>query len=293
MRTEQEMMDVILGIARADDRIRAVYMNGSRTNPSVPTDVYQDYDIVFSVTETASFIADKDWLFRFGNPLIVQEPDWNDAQVGISNQPHDFTRRYAWLMLFDDGNRIDLTIVISDEAAVHYLDDKLTLLLLDKDNLLPAVPPPSDEDYRIKKPTDNGYKACCNEFWWCLNNVAKGIARDELPYVMEMLNHYVRDMLNGMVEWFIGLQTDFAVSAGKMGKYFIKYLPPELYARYAATYSGSDYADIWASVETMCGLFHTLAVAVAAHFGFTYRQDEEDGSRAYLRMVRDLEAKGK
>jgi hypothetical protein len=40
--------------------------------------------------------------------------------------------------------------------------------------------------------------------------------------------------------------------------------------------------DIWAAVDVMRDLFHTLAVAVAEHFGFTYRQDGEDGIRGYL-----------
>ncbi|WP_431602538.1 aminoglycoside 6-adenylyltransferase [Ruminiclostridium papyrosolvens] len=34
MRTEQEMFDLILDVAKADERIRAVYMNGSRANPN-------------------------------------------------------------------------------------------------------------------------------------------------------------------------------------------------------------------------------------------------------------------
>lgn len=54
-----------------------------------------------------------------------------------------------------------------------------------------------------------------------------------------------------------------------------------------ATYSGSNYNDVWAAVDTMCNLFHTLALAVASHFGFTYRQEEEDGIREYLRMVKE------
>ena len=68
----------------------------------------------------------------------------------------------------------------------------------------------------------------------------------------------------------------------KNGKYFKKYLSPELYEKYAATYSGSNYTDIWAAIDTMCELFHTLAVAVAEHFGFTYRQDEENGINIFL-----------
>ena len=46
MRNEEQMYALFMEIARADDRIRAVYMNGSRTNPNVPKDIFQDYDIV-------------------------------------------------------------------------------------------------------------------------------------------------------------------------------------------------------------------------------------------------------
>lgn len=45
MRTESEMIELILNIARADERIRAVRMEGSRANPAAPKDKYQDYDI--------------------------------------------------------------------------------------------------------------------------------------------------------------------------------------------------------------------------------------------------------
>lgn len=77
MRSETEMMELILGTAREDARIRAVYMNGSRTNPNVPKDIFQDYDIVYVVTETKSFIEDKTWIDRFGDRLFMQYPDEN------------------------------------------------------------------------------------------------------------------------------------------------------------------------------------------------------------------------
>lgn len=49
MRSEKEMFDLILDIAKGDDRIRAVYMNGSRTNQNAIPDIFQDYDIVYVV----------------------------------------------------------------------------------------------------------------------------------------------------------------------------------------------------------------------------------------------------
>ena len=69
MRTESEMLALILQTAKDDARIRAVYMNGSRTNPNARRDIFQDYDVVYVVTETASFIADDRWIERFGARL--------------------------------------------------------------------------------------------------------------------------------------------------------------------------------------------------------------------------------
>ena len=192
MKTEREMLELIINAANADERIRAVYMNGSRANPNAEKDKYQDYDVVFVVTETASFLADKSWPETFGETAIVQEPDWNDIKTGLYGGEYDSSRRYAWLILLRDGNRVDLTIEIKEEAEKSFVDDKLTVLLLDKDGFLPEIPPPTDEDYYVKKPLQDEYTAYCNNFWWCLNNVAKGIARDELPYAMEMYNSVVR-----------------------------------------------------------------------------------------------------
>lgn len=150
MRSEQEMMDLLLGIAKKDERIRAVYMNGSRTNPYVSKDQFQDYDIVYAVTETASFLQDAAWIHQFGELLMVQEPDKLDQGIG---REVDFTRSYTYLMLFQDGNRIDLQIETKESMLSGYVRDKLTIPLLDKDGWLPPIPPPTDVDYHVKKPS--------------------------------------------------------------------------------------------------------------------------------------------
>ena len=41
MRTEQEMYDLIINMAKEYERIRAVYMNGSRTNVNAPKDIFR------------------------------------------------------------------------------------------------------------------------------------------------------------------------------------------------------------------------------------------------------------
>lgn len=66
MRKEKEMFDLIISTAQRDDRIRAVYMNGSRTNKKVKKDLLQDYDIVYVVKQNRPFYEDKYWIDIFG-----------------------------------------------------------------------------------------------------------------------------------------------------------------------------------------------------------------------------------
>lgn len=279
MRSEKEMMDLIIGVAQADERIRAVLMVGSRANPNAPKDKYQDYDITYYVKDVAPFYNNIEWIRqKFGKPLIMQLPE----MMSLPLLPPDGDGHFTYLMIFDDGNRIDLSI----EFRPYIDDGEPAITLLDKDGSLPHLPAPSDKHWHIKPATQKLYADCCNEFWWCLNNVAKGIARDELPYAMRMFNIYVRDMLDQMVMWYIGMNTDFSASAGKMGKYFKKYLPSDLYAMYVKTYSDGDYGHFWDAIFTACDLFHTVTLQVAGHFGFTYNQSEEKGMRKYLAGVK-------
>lgn len=104
MRNEEKIYGLFMDIAKADDRILAAYMNGSRTNPNVPRDIFQDYDIVYVVRETGTFIEDKNWIHRFGKILYMQYPDENPYY------PCDKENNYGWLMQFEDGVRIDLTV---------------------------------------------------------------------------------------------------------------------------------------------------------------------------------------
>lgn len=93
--------------------------------------------------------------------------------------------------------------------------------------------------------------------------------------------------LNIMTDWYIGAENDFKVSAGKMGKYYKKYLPEELYKMYAATYSDSDYDNIWRAVFTACALFRRLAEAVAEKFGYTYNISEDENIIDYMNKVKN------
>src|SRR5699024_7725526 len=287
MRNEEKIFDLIKNIVENDERIRAVYMNGSRTNPNVPKDIFQDYDIVFVVTEILSFIKDDRWINIFGDILMVQEPDKLDKGIG---EDMNFNRTYAYLMLFTDGNRIDLRLQTKKEVLSEYGEDKLTVPLIDKDKILPSIPLPTDIDYHIKKPTEGHFESCTSNFWWCLQNVAKGIWRDELPYAKSMYEYTTRDALDKMVNWWIGIGQNFQVSTGKFGKYFKKYLPQSYWTMYQETYSNSDYTQLWHSIFTACDLFRNLSQDVAAHFNYPYPIKDDNNITEFLSHIKELPA---
>ncbi len=287
MRTEQEILNLIMKIAKEDERIRAVYMHGSRANPNVEKDKYSDYDIVFVVTETSSFIKNKDWINNFGDIAFVFEAR-RDENKFFMREVNDFSRRYVWCMLFKDGSRIDLIIEIKEEAMNDkFIDNKRIVLLLDKDGLLPEIAPSSDEDYYVKKPYKDEYTACCTYFWWFLNDVAKAIARDQLPYAKEQFNSLIRYILNHMIDWYIGVQTNFSVSTGKKGQYYKKYLSIDIYNLYIKTYSDSDYENFWNSIFSSCELFRKIASSVGDYFGFVYNNKEENNMMDYLIKIKN------
>jgi aminoglycoside 6-adenylyltransferase len=98
--------------------------------------MFQDYDVVFVVEETASFIREKNWVRVFGDLLMLQEPDKND-RLDVNG---DFDRSYTYLMLFADGNRLDLRLQTKEAMREEYGKDKLAVPQMDKDGFLPSVP---------------------------------------------------------------------------------------------------------------------------------------------------------
>ena len=153
------MMDCILAFVQNDPRVRAAYLNGSRANPNVAKDKYRDFDVVFVVTETASFLCERGWLDAFGEIAIMQEPDAMDAVLGRET---DFDAAYTFMILFSDGNRIDLHIETEQEMLKGYGQDSLTVPLFDKAGVLPAIPPASDRGYWTACPEAAHFAGCCN-----------------------------------------------------------------------------------------------------------------------------------
>lgn len=282
MRSESEMLDLILSVAQADERIRAVVLNGSRANPNAPRDFFQDFDILYLVRgSSAPFRNNPAWIRQFGELMILQLPE------EMGDPPASGNYDAVYLAQFMDGNRIDLS-VYPLERWPELKKDSLSVLLLDKDGAIGPLPPADERSYLPQPPTAKAFADCCNEFWWVSPYVAKGLWRRELPYAKAMLDVFVREQLTKMLRWQIGAQTRFALNPGKEGKYFEHYLAPEQWQLLLRTYSDGDYAHTWDALEAMGDLFRQAALFVAEHFGFEYPRGDDERVSDFRRRIRSL-----
>ncbi|MES3712839.1 aminoglycoside 6-adenylyltransferase [Staphylococcus ureilyticus] len=256
MRTEKEMMDLILNIAKQDKNIKAVCMNGSRVNENIQPDIHQDFDIVYIVESLEAMVTDFEWINQFGNRIITQFPEAQDLY------PSELEERYPILMLFDDYNRIDLTLLSKNKLSEYLAEDKLIKVLLDKDNLLPKNNSVSEVSYWISKPYQKLFDECINEFYWVSTYVIKGIWRNELLYSIDHLN-ICRRMLLLMLAWDEGYKFGFQVNFGKSFKYLPNYLESSKSNELTSTYPHLNINEIKEALYKMTEMLDYAAVRVS------------------------------
>ena len=275
MRSAAEIQTLLIDFAKKDERVRAVLLNGSRANHRIPPDPYQDFDVVYIVNQLQTFTSDHSWVEVFGERIIIQLPD--EMSFGEKDE-----FGFAYLMLFKDGNRIDLTLFPADKVKKDHWPDSLTVSLLDKDGLFQNLPNPDDRDYLIKKPTEKEFQDVCNEFWWVSTYVAKGLLRREITYAKEMVDTVVRPMFMKIIEWYIGIKTEFSVAFGKSGRFMKEYLSPEEYNSILSTYADHLIENNWRSLFAMTEIFSEVAKIVAEELKFSYNSIEDENVRAYF-----------
>ncbi|WP_020621144.1 aminoglycoside 6-adenylyltransferase [Paenibacillus daejeonensis] len=270
MRSKEDMMDLWLGYAQQDERIRLVTLEGSRTNRNIASDAFQDYDLSFFVTDLSSFKADDAWLDAFGQRIMMQKPE--DMELF----PPELGNWFSYLMLFEDGNKVDLTLIPLEETEAYVeASDGLVEVLLDKDGRIDREIVPTDQRYWIEQPTARAFDDCCNEFWFVFTYVVKGLARGEILYAIDHLSGIARPNLLRMMAWRIGAERGYTFSVGKNYKFIDRYLPPEDWQTLLATYSQEGVPQMWEAQRTCCALFRKYSREVASALGYTYPDYDE------------------
>ena len=171
MRTDQEILGLIIETAKKL-QVNAVALSGSRTNQKIQTDEFQDYDLVYVVDDIDNLTRDISWLDQFGKRIIEQE-------VTLEH-------RRLYLMLFEDGNRIDLTLCPQEHMQEWVDSEAAYTVLIDEKGLFESYSP-NPKLYWTAPPSEEEFTASCNEFWWVSAYVVKGICRKQVIYATDHL----------------------------------------------------------------------------------------------------------
>ena len=256
MRTEPQMLDLILQTAKVL-QIDAVAMSGSRTDTKAPKDEFQDYDVVFVVDDLDNLTSDLSWLDSFGNRLIEQH--------------NILGNRRLFLMLFEDGNRIDLTLC-PKEHMKEWMDSEAGFtVLLDEKGLFESYSP-NPQRYWTSPATEKDFKKACNEFWWVSAYVVKGICRKQVIYATDHLYGICQQELLKVLAWQVAGDRG-TVDIGKNYKYLFQYLPTEKEKEFSALLDFSSLDKITQSLLATMQLFHQEAQYLAQKMGFDYDKE--------------------
>ena len=253
MRTEAEMLDVILKTAETL-QVEAVAMSGSRTNPKTPKDEFQDYDVVYVVDDFDNLMSDLSWLNQFGKLIIEQE-------VSLGN-------RRLYLMLFEDGNRIDLTLC-PKEHIQEWVDSEAGFTVLEDEKGLFESYSPSPKRYWTNPASETDFEKACNEFWWVSSYVVKGICRNQLIYATDHLYGICQQEFLKILAWQVASDRG-KVDIGKNYKYLFNYLPAEQKKEFSNLLDFSSLDKITQSLFATMEFFHREAQYLAKKLGFDY-----------------------
>ena len=255
-RSEAQMLRLILQTAKSL-KVEAVAMSGSRTNSQAPKDEFQDYDVLYVVDNLDTLTSNLAWLDQFGTRIIEQH--------------NILGNRRLYLMLFEDGNRIDLTLCPKDHIQ-EWMDSEADYTVLKDEKGLFESYTTSPERYWTSSASQTDFEKACNEFWWVSAYVIKGICRKQLLYATDHLYGICQQELLKILAWQVASDRG-TVDIGKNYKYLFQYLPTEKEKEFSALLDFSSVEKITQSLFSTMNLFHREAQILAQKMGFDYEKE--------------------
>lgn len=264
MRTDQEILGLILETAKKL-QVDAVALSGSRTDTKAPKDEFQDYDVVYVVDDLDNLTSDLAWLDQFGTRIIEQH--------------NILGNRRLYLMLFEDGNRIDLTLCPKDHIQ-EWVESEADFTVLEDPKGLFVPHSPNPERFWTSPASETDFEKSCNEFWWVSAYVVKGICRKQIIYATDHLYSICQQELLKVLAWQVASDRG-PVDIGKNYKYLFNYLPFDKEKEFSNLLDFASLDKITQSLFDTMQLFHQEAQSLAYKMGFDYDKEVAEKMMRY------------
>ncbi|HEO4152599.1 TPA: aminoglycoside 6-adenylyltransferase [Streptococcus agalactiae] len=274
MRDEQEIYNLVLNIANRDKRIEAVLLNGSRANPNVPKDDFQDYDIVFVTNFIEDIISDTYYHKKIGDILIMQKPNEFRNKMEYNC--------FAYLMQFQDLTRIDLRL-IKPEFLEDYLDDAFSKVLLDKKNKYLDYNFERSALYETKQLSEDEINKILNEIYWVSTYVVKGIARNDIIYSEFMISNPIKNAFIKLLKQKILIEKELdSLSFGKLDKDILQYITDK--DQLLKIFSNKSLKDIESNLRFLLDETNQMAKYISINRKLNLNQGEYQSAMKFMNI---------
>ncbi|KXT78793.1 Aminoglycoside adenylyltransferase [Streptococcus sp. DD13] len=169
-------------------------------------------------------------------------------------------------MLFEDGNRIDLTLC-PKESIQEWVDSEADVTVLKDEKGLFVPYSPNPQRYWTSPASAIDFEKACNEFWWVSAYVVKGICRHQVIYATDHLYGICQQELLKVLAWQVTSDRG-AVDIGKNYKYLFTYLPTEKEKEFSNLLDFSSLDKITQTLFATMQIFHQEAQFLAQKRGF-------------------------
>jgi aminoglycoside 6-adenylyltransferase len=247
----------IIEWAQTRGDIRAVLVVGSRARSEPPPDPYSDLDLMVYTTDWSDYVANTDWLGRFG-------PVWVMVQDDIGQGRPEF------LALYDGGYKLDFAFdrasKLDEIARADTLPEVLDRgyrVLLDKDGITAQFPAQPAQLPSISPPTPAEFTETVNTFWYGAVYVAKQILT--------------------MLEWHARALRGWDYDTWYEGKLITRWVDPDTLNELNRCFGRFDTTDSWRALLATMDLFRRIATTTAQRLGYPYPAALDDSVTQYIR----------
>lgn len=272
------LMKDLMNFYNKQEDIRVFAMNGSRVNVNIPPDGYRDYDVVFFTDDVGKYKQDASFLSHFGDVLMVTEPEADGPNL------YPDGNGYTYLVLYQDGNRIDFQIMALSLLERYLSSDSLTQIIADKDGRIEGTIEPSDRDYWIGEPSEELVTSSIKEFWWQSTNVLKATLRGELLLSQFYLN-LTRDELIRLMTWVVATEYGFDRNYGKKSTQILRYLSDADRQALLNTFNTVSEKTIYDSLKKMMKLEERFMAMISNQSDFYTGSSLDDYGQVPLQFL--------
>ncbi len=285
---EDKVIQQLINWTEERESVRAAILTSTRTMPGTTPDLFSDYDVILAVTDIHPFFEDRGWLGDFGSVLGVYR---DRIRVEHGYESIAYITKYE-----DDHLKIDFTVMQAERlrhiAVAPALPADLDVgyrVLLDKDDLTSDLQLPTYTAYVPTPPTEEDYQELIEVFFHEATYVVKHLWRGDLLPAKYNLDYAMKSLkLRKLLEWWVGIDTNWSLKAGAYGKGLHKHVQPDVWSELEKTYVGVGIEENWVALFMTIDLFRRVAVEVGERLGYEYLHEMDRRMMVYLHNVKKL-----